>query len=539
MIATPSILNPLKLVDTTDINSGFDGNFAVNQLRFGQVRKCYFQKWQTSDTLKLQILADTVPRDLQFINERDTVIATASWSASTKVIIGFPDYVIYELSFSFAALPLGDYYCKFDQFESEPISVRTTHLNTLLLTYKHSENNYDTIFDTGIEFNFRVEGRIGDFKPKNERSTFTDQRYNATQLNSVAWRQFTITIGNAPMVQDWAIDKVNHIMQCNQVAYNGQYYVPLNDSEFEVENNPTNNYIYGTIDVQPVDNNFIKYTTQPVQSGATFTPLQKVTPYFNGAANLTVSNVFKNLSNLEKIAIYKVGGDYIVRIGITPGGNEIGEFQVDDVSTIKTVEWTFTGTQNVYISGTGINYTFLYLIYKQLDEPPVPIGDNTMPPPPIGVGAKVIYEEVNPGDFVLDFNVSTGLGDSNRDWKGWVIAGTNGTIPMENKFPIGWDRLDTITIGTDKGSSTLTIAKTNLPHERLGMFVGDVATGSNVPDAKQPLARARSFGSQSLNYEVAKGAGEPTLGGTEYLGDGTALVNIPDSVISVWVVKIA
>lgn len=542
MIGTPALLNPLRFIDTTDINNGFDGNYAINQLRRGQSPKCYFQKWQTSDTLVLQVIADTItpPSDLKFYNERGTKTGPDGiWQASTRIIQSFPDLTIYELSYSFASLPVGSYYCSFDQFSSEPICVQIEQPNTILLKYTNSENNYDMVFDTGIAQYFRVEGFIGNYRPSNERNVYVDQKHNLTQLSSVAFRKFTFYVGTSWLVPNWALDKVNFIMQCDQVAYDGIYYQPLTDAEFEVLSNPQNSYIGGAIDIEPVDNNFIKYITQPGGTGVqTFTPVQKIASFMNGSANLTVSGIFKNLTNLEKVAIYKIGADYTINIGVTPGGSEIGSFLVDDLSTIKTVEWTFLNTSNVYISGTGINYTFLYLIYKQLDEPPVPIGPATIPPP-LGIGAKMLYEEITPGDLLLDFDLSTGIGDSNRDWKGWVFAGTNGTADMANRFPIGWDRVDTITLDALGGSSTITIGKTNLPAVGVPFLAATVNTSpGDIAPVGGPVARS-GIGGGVLEYELRRGSGTIDRGLTANLGDGTALPNNPLSIVCLWVVKIA
>lgn len=542
MIGTPALLNPLRFIDTTDINKGFDGDYAINQLKRWQNPKCYLQKWQTSDTLVLQVIAETItpPSDLKFINEIGKTVDSVPWSASTRIIQGLPDLTIYELSYSFASLPVGKYICSFDQFSSEPICVQVEQPNTLLLKYTNSENNYDMVFDTNIVQYFRVEGYIGNYRPSNERNVYVDQKHNLTQLSSVAFRKFTFFVGTSWLVPDWVLDKVNIIMQCDQIAYDGIYYQPLTDSEFETQPNADNSYIGGAIDIEPVDNNFIKFITQPGGTGVqTFTPVQKVTPFYLVAGNLAVSSTFKNYSMLENIVLYKSGADFLLDIGITPNGTEIANaLKINKAVNDIEVNYPFNGTQNVYLSGTGLTANAIFLLWKQMDEPPVPLGPATIPPP-LGKNFGGFYFEINAGDLAADFDLSTGLGDSNRPYKDWCIAGTNGTPSMEDKFPIGWDRLDPITIGTGKGSGTITLAKANLPAEGIPFLAGTVNNSpGNIAPINGPVARSGTGGGD-FAYELRQGSGTIDRGLTANLGDGTPITNVPDSVVCVYIIKIA
>lgn len=532
MIQIP-LLNPVRFIDLNNINSSFDGNFSLFQFKSNTLSKCYLQKFQTSDILRLQIITDLDPTDLEFRNKYDQALYTVPWVKSTRVIQALPDLGIWEIEESLIGIADGKYSlyfeCGADTFESEPIEIAFEHKSTILLRYKNSQNNYNTIFDTGIEFEFRVESDIRNFVPKNDRETYNDQIYNATQLFSVAYRSFTFFVGYERGVPDWVIDKVNQITQCDQVAYNDVYYQPIAGAEFEVIRLDQYFLAGATLDIQPTDNNFNKYVTVPDQSGQTFTPVQKVTPFANGSGNQTISGVFGISANLEKVIIYKAGADYTINIGITPGGSEIGSFLVDNASTVKTVEWTFTGNTNVYLSGAGLNYTLLYLVWKQLDENPVPVG--TQPsPPPVGANAGMFFFEKNAGDLALAFDLATGLGLQNGAWSDWCIAGTNGTVNMDGKFPIGWDRTDTITIGTETGSNQITIAKANLPAQPLNIRVS--LSGST--------SWRTSGGSGTPITNVGGiGAGDAVqTGQTANLGDGTPIEHTPLSIICVYVIKL-
>lgn len=529
-----SDLNPLRFIDNSNLNNGFDGNYASNLLNWYQTNQCFLQPFIISDTLYLQVIADEVPDNVKFIDQYDTVVDTAIWQAVDKVIQGFPDLVIYELSYPFVDLPIGAYQAVFNTFGSEPFEVVPESERTILLKYKNSRNDYSTIFDTNIEFQFRTYGSIDNYVPQNERESFVDQRHNRTQLSSVAFRRFTFVMGminyGMPM---WMVDKFNLISQCDQISYNNIYYQIPEDANIEVEQNNDYGFIWeAKVDIEPVDNNFIRYITQPGGSGVqTFTPVQKVTPFYNLANNFNVVGVFKSFSKIESIDIIKSGVDYLLNIGVTPGGGEIvSNWPVDENRNDIEVNYLFSSNQTVYFSGTGLNANALFINWLRLDEPPVPV--NPIASPNLGPNAGIFFFEILPGDLASSFDLATGLGLQNGLWKDWCIAGTNGTVSMSGKLPIGWDRADTLTIGQDKGSATITIGKANLPAERVDINIALSNSGSwnTSSGSGRPVTRIG-------------GVGNPTDAGvatkTENLGLGTPLPFTPLSVICVYIIKIA
>jgi len=444
-----SLLNPLRFIDVSEINYSFDGNFAVDQILSYQDPKCYLQKWQRSDVLKLQINSDFVPTDL-LIKEivYGNTIETVSWIEKPIVIVG-ETFKVYELEFDMSVLPEGKYFTEFSYtdedlnvhpLQSEGIDLKDIQENTLLIKYKHSENDFSIIFETDIEFQFRVESAIKDFDPKNNRAVYNDQKFNSISLSATPFRAFKFWIGFQDGVPEWVVDKVNHIQSVDQVTYNNIFYQVPDEAEYEIERNDSNKFIGGSIDIRPANNNFSKYKTDTSGSGNIFIPMQKVIPYYNVSGNIPVANYFKNFSVLEKICIKKRSAPEIeLLVGTTNGGDEIGSFTVDDGAFTQTIEWVFSASTTVYLTGLAGSDCDIFLIYKQLDEPPIDLGNGSgNTPPPVGKGAKMIYEEINLGDFDLDFDVATGLGRANTDWAGWVISGTNGTELMEGMVPIGF-----------------------------------------------------------------------------------------------------
>lgn len=473
------ILNPLRLIDTSDINFGFDGNFSFDRILDFQDPKCYFQKWKRSNTLKLQILSDFVPTDLLFLDLVSNVIVNSVAWELKDILIANETFKVYELSFLFSELPEGRYQALFsytDQDDnlhplvSEPLSVMDEQPNTLTIKYKHYENDFDIIFDTGIEFEFQVEAAIRNYNPQNSRAVYTDQKINATQLSATPYRTFKFFIGYKSGVPEWVMDKINWIQSVDQVTYNNVPYQVINEAKYEIETNESNSFMGGSIEVQPVINNFKKYTTDPTDPDNTFTPMQKIKYYYNVGGNFNVANVFKQFSVLETICIEKRSAAVItLLVGTTPGGNEIGEFEVDATGFVETVEYFFTGTNTLYLTGLDPVGTDcdIFLVYKQLDESPVPIGGGPVTPDPVvGNGAVWMYEEVTPGDLNIDFDLVTGLGKPNTNWTGWVICdGRNGTDDRGGVLNIGLKADDPLydELGKRGGARTYTLTTAQMP----------------------------------------------------------------------------
>lgn len=473
-----AILNPLRFIDTSEINYGFDGNFAVDQVLSYQNPKCYLQKWQLSDSLKLQVISDFIPTDLLFHDlDSSFVIASIPWSEKTTIIVD-QTFKVYEIEFDFESIPEGRYYTQFSYVDqddqehillSEPLDVSLRQENTLLLEYKNSINDFDTIFDTGIVFSFRVESAIKDYSPGNSRNVYNDQRVNPTLLSATPFRKFKFYIGFKYGTPAWVFDKVNFIQSVDQVRYNNIYYQIVEGSDYEVDSNEDNGFIGGSIDVQPTDNNFSRYKTLPSDDdGNLIYVMERRSDHFNVSDNLTVAGVFKAASLLEQILVTKrvPAGVLTIKVGTTNGGSEIGEFEVDDIKFIQTTPWFFSATTTIYVTGLAgadVDITFLYL---QTDAPPIDLG-SIVPAPIINIGKNTIamYEETMPGELDVDFDLSTGLGRTNTKYDGWAICdGRNGTLDWRGRSPVMQDpdEPDFATLGTPGGEKDHVLTVTEL-----------------------------------------------------------------------------
>jgi len=546
-----ALLNSLKWVDTANINNSFDGDFAINQLLSYQDPKCYFQKWQKSDTIRQQVLSDYAPTAL-LLREFNTnkIVSSIDWQPQPTMIIG-QTFKVYELSF-ILNFNEGKYYAEFSyddstivhRMVSEPFHIKTKWDNTVLLKYKNSENDKDVIFDTGIEFQFRVEGAVRYNGPGNKRNVYNDQDINPTLLSATSYRRFKLFIGYKYGVPFWVQDKINTIITVNQVSYNNVFYQTPAEAEWEDEKNDANDFIGASIEVYPTDNNFSKYTTTPVNEDNEFTPMQKVLPYTGISADFGIAGKFKYRSLLEHICIIKrTAPEFVLKVGTTNGGEEIGQFTVDDFENTFTIEHLFSGTATVYLSGIDGADIDLDVIYKQLDEKPVPITPVDGVGTKEGKGTTKVYTEMEAGDLAIHWDTNTGLGRANTAWDGWAwMDGRNGMPDWTKRVPLMLDESDPnwdlTKLGTEIGSDKITITKANLPAEGLNIFAGSVGgSGGDIPGANDSVARARSVGSQNLNYEIVKGSVGATLGKTSNMGSGVAIDHVTNGIISIWVGK--
>lgn len=538
-----ALLNPLRFIDLTDINSGFDGNFAVNQSLDFQAQQCYYQKWQTSDVLKLQILSDFVPTDLIFYDYRTGLqVANASWGEISTTIVGFT-FKVYELTFAFSALPEGRYYSEFSYTDennnlkpqqSEGFELKANQPNTILLKYKNSENNFDVIFNTGIEFQFRCESAISDFDPKNLRNVYTDQTVNPTQLSSVPYRWFTFYVGFGTGVPPWVLDKVNTIQSVDQVSYNNIYYqvVPSVDYTLITE---YGTYLMGaTVTIQQSNNNFNKYVNQPNSGNDEIEPMGITNRNFGVSSDLAIAGIFKAYTDLEKICINKrSAAAFTLLIGTTAGGSDIATFTVDQPENVFTIEWLFGGTATLYLTGTAGQDTDVFICYKQLDQLPTPVNP-TPSGSTEGKGSAKVYHEITSGDLGNNFNLATGLGLANTPFEGWAWAdGRNGTPNWTKRIPMMMDQTDinwdTTKLGTPIGALSFTLSKAQLPEEPLTIRVSQAGGGWKTSGGSgQPISNVGGIGFGDAAQ----------VGKTDNMGTAAAISLIPNASIEIWIIKI-
>lgn len=539
-------VNPLRFIQP---GGRLDRLSAAQLINSYQQPGCYLQKWQTDDTTKIQILSDFEFTFRIFDLVTGLEVAELIPVEVDASIIG-QTFGVYEITLPFSALEEGIFYAQVDYEDeseeaitliSEPFQVAETHDETLLFSYENSENNFSVVFSTGINFKLRVEGNIELFKPESDDVIYNDQLRNATVLDSIPFRSWTLFVGAAPGVAAWMLDLVNRVMACDEVTIDGDPYTKKVGSSWEMKRADEYPFAGMTTEIVPVENRFtqrLKTSSGTGDNPGDIIVVQKVSNYSDIAGSLTVPGIFKDKTLLENICIIRSGTPFDMKVGITDGGSEVGEFQVLDLITTITVNHLFDGAVTLYLTGLG-TISFLSLIYKQLDEKPVSPGVSG--PGVLGRGATIIYTFTDNTELDEAFNIESGLGLEETAWEGWAICdGRNGTVDMGGFVPIGYKfDSDYDTPGNTLGAEQVILTGENMPmHEHF--VVADASSTSPNLSEENSVVRTRTSGGNA-DYNMGGSPTVPTLGKSSPSGeeDPEPVSVMQPSRIVMWVQKIA
>lgn len=202
----------------------------------------YIQKWQNSDTIKIQVESNFTPIQIDVISKKSgTSVVSLSLDLAIPNVGASPGFYLYEASLSFASLPAGCYHLRLSNggpelhMISEPFRIAVKHANTLLLEYRNSKFFGDVLFETGITFSFRVEGAFDHIQPGADLQSYEDQKANPMILSARPFVARPLVFGGAQGIPDWAIHLLNLIWCCNDVKVDGKGYARSEDSSFSYE----------------------------------------------------------------------------------------------------------------------------------------------------------------------------------------------------------------------------------------------------------------------------------------------------------------
>jgi len=260
-------VNPFKFVKSTNTNDRFfkDG---ISSL---ETPATYHQLWEADDAMTFQIQAK-----LTFLSKVHKPVYELV-DCEGNVIKTFDEYVMHVDSDSWAYLhlstvfqqvgantfPEGTYYIRMtftlldnvtqNVYYSEPIDIAYKHEHTVLLGYRHSANDYGTVFqkklidyktqiDAGTKnpydlispyplYQLRVRGGLWskDFKPSSDDKIYSDQTHDTKILSSIPFNVYRFTFGDNEGIPNWMIDKINRIFCCEYVLIDETDYYTKRD----------------------------------------------------------------------------------------------------------------------------------------------------------------------------------------------------------------------------------------------------------------------------------------------------------------------
>lgn len=256
-------LVPMKFKDTdytnpAPYNTKYFENFHYREtIPYYLSADDYFQPWQKNDIIYLHLRTNYGPHIVEVINAQGYKVTdlTLSYVATSIESSGL---VVYQGALALNSLAEGKYKLQLKSgdplvitTESDWFCLKELHQGSILLTYKHSENDFGVAFETGVEFRFRVHGGFKEFQPQSERVVFIDQPNNIVQLSSKSFHTEKLIIGNAYGVPKWVIDKVNQFFDCDSVLVDGKQWVAVSGARFEANRIDRYTKEGWTIEVRP------------------------------------------------------------------------------------------------------------------------------------------------------------------------------------------------------------------------------------------------------------------------------------------------
>jgi hypothetical protein len=246
---TQSKLNPVKFVEVSPSQAAqfhsknMDEWAYVDTIEFWMEQRSFFQQWQKNDTISIQFQSNYGPITISVIDENETVFTSFLLAQlQTDPTTGLS---IQQGSFSPASLSEGVYFLKATAtglaLISEPLDIRTTHEDTLLLTYASDEFYEDIIFkNTSFAPTLRTPGKLRYKQPASKSTQYEDQRLNMKVLDKVPYRIIELIIGGPEGVPDYFIDKIDRILGCSTLSIDGYGYAQVDGKWEEVaeENYP-------------------------------------------------------------------------------------------------------------------------------------------------------------------------------------------------------------------------------------------------------------------------------------------------------------
>lgn len=248
--------NTLRMVRTDNQSynlQNFD-NRLLNQMTFEDYNdKFYAQKIAGTDTILLQFATDYTTITAKIYNLSDELVIDKTSSIST--IQTAENFTRHELSFKFATE--GYYYLvldfdnKTETYQSEVFQIDGFDKDHLLkLEYNTSEND-GILYDNDQSFVIRIEGRMVEGIPGQNKESYNNYNNAPSTLNSFPIIKFNLEYGFVPL---YMIEKLNlaiahEVFKVNDVEY---FSEEAPDSEIVSDSLYVTNMYKGEVKLQQV-----------------------------------------------------------------------------------------------------------------------------------------------------------------------------------------------------------------------------------------------------------------------------------------------
>ena len=200
----------------------------------------YTQKFSTQDVIRFQLHSEYSPLTMNLIDRKGKQVRSVIFT-NIGVNIYEPTFFTFQAEISLSTVPPGCYFIQIiagaiaplKTFISEPISIKEKHPGTIRFDYRNSFYHDDIIYETGITFQFRVEGFVVYRRSDLKRYSYETQSYSERLLNGTDNEVYRLHIGNSFGIPGWVEAKLAKIMNHNEVMADGHYYTGTSDFKID------------------------------------------------------------------------------------------------------------------------------------------------------------------------------------------------------------------------------------------------------------------------------------------------------------------
>jgi hypothetical protein len=262
-----------------------DEDWFKNQQLWFHKKVHYTQKWQQNDHIPQQFKSTLTPVEIDILDCNGRIVVPDIPVPNKVVSVTGEDWYCYEGTIDLntivpgsTPLPEGEYYFLLTAGTglnkifalSEPQYIKARWPKTLLFEYSNSRNDYDVLWETGIQMQLRAESILEDYQFKRNRSSSENQMQNIITTRSIPYRSMKLKIGGEGGAAPWLADKFNHMLSLSSITADGLLIVPDEGAEIEAEFIPGYPAPFYSIDVREGRNLYSKRITREGELNAGF-----------------------------------------------------------------------------------------------------------------------------------------------------------------------------------------------------------------------------------------------------------------------------
>lgn len=197
----------------------------------------YFQKWQTTDPIKLQILTSGEGQlELFIYDERGMQVSNTPLSIIVNTAVPDP-FILQQLSVTIATEGIYLFVLKNGIGENIAISewqhIKVKWPKTNLFEYSSSYNLRNTYFNSWGAVSIRVEGQLMPADPDSDFTEFEDEEGDMTIVHDHPWQKQKLFVGDNLGIPDFMAMKMNLVTLLNACLCEGIHIARDKDSKLE------------------------------------------------------------------------------------------------------------------------------------------------------------------------------------------------------------------------------------------------------------------------------------------------------------------